>query len=226
MINDELLIAAARAAAEWWTARLRDGAGIGDNGGRDPANTMARVLVRHARNGAEITEQTCEAFRAHLEQSLHDALSYRGSFQETYHQRRSVEQRGWDGGSASISLDIDYHATGVLYDACRAAGLSDYVADSCALPLKTRMAVSARVVEVAHGYGAKWKTIHGPVWGASVEEHDRAATYRDAQVKLSHARWSEEMDAKYGANRTYETLRAAGESFGASSYDWSGPVPE
>lgn len=54
-----------------------------------------------------------------------------------------------------FTVSIDYHATGVLLRSLVAAGVKPSIADTSALPLKTRMRIANDgAVSVWHGYRA------------------------------------------------------------------------
>ena len=149
---DTITADALGAAARWWADRLRDGAGVGDNGGRDPQNNAARRLANVLRNSVVITEGMCARFEAELLDKLVRWMTGHptGHHAPSYYERVC---RG-DDGALGLEIEIDYHATGMLLCALIAAGVDPVMADSYVLPLKTRMEIYPSRVLVRHGAAA------------------------------------------------------------------------
>jgi hypothetical protein len=95
---------------------------------------------------------------------------------------------GWDDGGPEMLLCVDYQPDQTLLTALRAADVERNMAEAVGLPLKTDMLVSARRVEVSHGYGAPWTCIYGPLWGstrAEYQHHDEKLY----QAQVWYATW-------------------------------------
>ena len=173
--REEYLRGAARAAAKWWADRLRDGAGIGDNGALDANSIAAAGFTLLIRARHQPTEDNCARFERELERAICLLVST-----EDYRCYRDCP--GFDDGGSCLVLSVDYHPCDVLHGALIEAGIHASVASTAALPLKTAMWVSARMVRVAHGYGAPQQEIWGPAWGSSIAEHRATSRYRSDQA--------------------------------------------
>lgn len=212
--------AAAGAAAKWWADKLRDKSCVGNNGGRDVQNVMARALSIRLREGANITPEMCDKF----EDLLYKRICRIFSGEESASNRWSFEvwedRKGFDYGGADIHFDIDYHPHGVLLDCLLEAGVEKWCAESYALPLKTRMFISARRVVVFAGYGVGPVEIRGPVWGSTEAEYRECARIRHECAWPLYTAWRDDLVARFpaawrevaDAEGWYETER------------WQGPV--
>ena len=172
----------AAVAAKWWADRLRDAAGVGDNGARDHSSSMAFGLTALLRDRHPPTEENCEVFERELARAIvtlidrDDRSCYR-------------DVSGFDDGGPCVRLGVDYHPDAVLHGALLEAGVHESVASTSALPLKTVMRVSARRVIVAHGYAQPWREIWGPAWGCSYAEQQTADLYRGSAGESEHEAW-------------------------------------
>lgn len=218
-ITDEMEYRASAAAARWWADRLRDGAGIGDNGSDDPSSVMAMGLTYLIRKQCPITPEICTRFERILTEKLVDGFE---TAQVTGNHWN--DSSGFDNGGVCLQPSVDYGPTKELYDALIEAGITENVAHSAALPLKTHMRVSARRVLVAHGYGARYVEIYGPVWGCSYKEQSRADNYRSDRLEKD---CREPMEAEwvklFGDKWTYDQIRRAG--INPQLDDWKGAIP-
>lgn len=211
---------AALVAARWWSDRLADGAGVGDNGACGGLNRELHLpslismgMSQKIREG-KITAEHVEKFRQLLRAVLLESYMNGNHFY--------VDGCcGWHSGGPDVTLSVDYHPEPMLYQSLLGAGVPDYVARSSALPLKTNMRVSARRVIVGHGYQAPWVEIYGPGWGCSYEERGRAENARyEAYERSCRKPWEEAIVAKYGPKWNYGMFDDR-----PPQYDqWQGPV--
>jgi len=192
---------AAAAAAKWWADRLRDAAGVGDNGSRDPSSLMAGGFIALIRAKSPPTEDNCVRFERELTHAIATLI-------ERHDQSCWPDLSGFDDGGPCVRLRVDYHPCPVLYGALLEAGVHESVADTAALPLKTNMRVSARRVLLAHGYGSPWHELWGPAWGSSFAEQQAADLYRSRAGEAEHEAWMAERDARWQPR------------------DWKGCVPQ
>lgn len=173
----------AKAAAKWWSDRLRDAAGVGDNGSRDLNSLMAGGWMYMIRDRHPPTEENCAAFEHELTNAIATLI-------ERNDPTCWPDYSGFDDGGLCVKLGVDYHPDQILYGALLEAGVHQSVASMSALPLKTIMRVGARRVIVAHGYGHPWTEIWGPAWGASYEEQSAADRYRFDAAQIEHDAWA------------------------------------
>lgn len=163
-------------AARWWADRLRESAGVVaelpmfDQAGlmRDTEDGLKRavfvdIFSQMARDKSSVTASHCDDFQ----KRLHERIRH-----ELYHDSRHCwrDVGGWDDGGPDLHLSVDYSPDEILLNMLRDAGVDRNMAEMFGLPHKTDMRVSARRVEVSHGYGASWRYIYGPAWGCTRAE--------------------------------------------------------
>jgi hypothetical protein len=181
---------------------LRDGAGIGDNGDRSFNGVIAAGLTDMLRQRHPPTEDNCVTFERSLRHAIIEELLH-GDARTCY---RDV--CGWDDGGPDLRFGVDYQPDPIL-ELSLLANVHESIVRSAALPLKTRMFVSARRVLVGHGYGSKLVEIYGPAWGPSLADE----RYRTAQLAAFYA-WRDGL--------TFEQI----EIERAYKVDWYGCLPE
>lgn len=211
---------AARVAAAWWTQRLRDGVGIGDNGDRAPHSLMARALT-HLNRDAIAPASKADAF----ERALVEVIEKRFALTSPSEPGSFLDSEGWDVGGVGVELDVDYDPNAPLYEALRAAGFERLDMGSV-LPLKTNMAVSPRLIVLKFGYAAERRTIWGPQWGPSREEADGYNRARYAEASKLFDMWEATIEQRLGPKWTYAMVDEAGLPRRPDAYNWQGPVRE
>lgn len=172
----------ASAAAKWWAERLRDGAGIGNNGSADPSSVMAGFMVSILRDRHPPTTENCAAFERLLAAAIARALNERDPI--CYY-----DSSGFDDGGPCLALSVDYNPDRLLYACLIEAGVHESIASMSALPLKTRMRISARRVLVSHGYGKQLSELWGPAWGCTIAEQAAADLYRSEASEIAESAW-------------------------------------
>lgn len=193
---------AARAAAKWWADRLRDGAGVGDNGGNDRGSILAGGLIGMLRATACPTPENCDKFETLLVTAICEALADEtGCYRDV--------GAYYDGGP-DLRMSVDYHPDRILRDALLAAGVGSQVISMAALPMKTRVFCSARRVTVSHGYAATHVEIYGPIYGLTRAEVDAAARYQYAQLTEYYA-WRDALPSDERSDEGWP--------------EWQGPLP-
>lgn len=204
-MDTELVHGAAAAGAKWWADRLRDAVGVGDNGDQSSRGALGCVLTQMLRDRNPPTEDHCERFEQLMTTRLAQQL-VRPTDDATWY--RDVS--GWDDGGVCIALRVDYHPCPLLRATLLDAGIERNVADVAALPLKTTMKVSRRRILVAHGYGARFAEIYGPLWGTTYEQQRRIEAAREEQRAA-----------------VFEAWIASGRSWKRNASDeWQGPIRE
>jgi len=206
--DPKLIRASAVVAAKWWADRLRDGAGVGDNGEKSQA-AMSDMLTNLIRQNHPITAKNCEDFEVYLSAAIITAI-------KTESDLCYRDQGPWYEGGPCLRFGVDYHQDLILRSTMLDAGVHESVVGMAALPWKTKMFCSARRVLIAHGYGARRVEIYGPIWGPTHAESEYDSVYRYNQLDVFFHPWFDNLSGK-------EKREVRGQSW---TTEWVGPVPK